>query len=43
VVILRAFTKKTPLQRTDLSVNEREETYWAIHDYFGREALKDVQ
>jgi hypothetical protein len=22
------------LQRTDLSVNEREEIYWAIHDYF---------
>jgi hypothetical protein len=22
------------LQRTDLSLNEREEIYWAIHDYF---------
>jgi hypothetical protein len=22
------------LQRRDLSVNEREEIYWAIHDYF---------
>jgi hypothetical protein len=22
------------LQTTDLSVNEREEIYWAIHDYF---------
>jgi hypothetical protein len=25
------------LQRNDLSVNEREEIYWAIHDYFGEE------
>ena len=22
------------LRRTDLSVNEREEIYWAMHDYF---------
>lgn len=25
------------LQRRELSVNEREEIYWAIHDYFGEE------
>ena len=25
------------LQRTDLSLNEREEIYWAIHDYFSEE------
>jgi hypothetical protein len=25
------------LQRRDLSVNEREEIYWAIHDYFAEE------
>ena len=25
------------LQRRDLSVNEREEIYWAIHDYFAPE------
>jgi hypothetical protein len=26
------------LQRRELSVNEREEVYWAIHDYFAEEA-----
>jgi hypothetical protein len=25
------------LQRRDLSVDEREEIYWAIHDYFAEE------
>ena len=30
------------LQRRDLSVNEREEIYWAIHDYFGDEAAVRV-
>jgi hypothetical protein len=25
------------LQRTDLSLNEREEIYWAIHDYFAED------
>jgi hypothetical protein len=25
------------LQRDDLSVNEREEIFWAIHDYFDEE------
>jgi hypothetical protein len=30
------------LQRTDLSANEREETYWAIHDYFEGVELKDA-
>jgi hypothetical protein len=25
------------LQRDDLSVNEREEIYWAIHDHFAEE------
>jgi hypothetical protein len=27
------------LQRRDVSVNEREEIYWAIHDYFAEEEL----
>ena len=31
------------LQRTDLSANEREEIYWAIHDYFDGEKLQDIQ
>ena len=29
------------LQRTDLSANEREQTYWAIHDYFDGGDSKD--
>jgi hypothetical protein len=24
------------LQKTDLSLNEREEIYWAFHDYFAK-------
>jgi hypothetical protein len=31
------------LQRADLPVNEREEIYWALHDYFADEVAGGCQ